>query len=81
MNEASTRRRPCTLCTRAWRAHGAVRRLRHADPLSCGVLAEHLHTRKFAGLFDVSHMGQALIEGGDHAAVAHFLERSARPTS
>ena len=39
-----------------------------------GVLAEHLHTRKAAGLFDVSHMGQALIEGGDHAAVASFLE-------
>ena len=39
-----------------------------------GVLAEHLHTRKFAGLFDVSHMGQALIEGADHAIVAAFLE-------
>jgi aminomethyltransferase len=39
-----------------------------------GVLAEHLHTRQAAGLFDVSHMGQALIEGGDHAAVAAFLE-------
>ena len=39
-----------------------------------GVLAEHLHTRKAAGLFDVSHMGQALIEGADHAAVAGFLE-------
>jgi aminomethyltransferase len=39
-----------------------------------GVLAEHLHTRKSAGLFDVSHMGQALIEGADHAAVAAFLE-------
>ncbi len=39
-----------------------------------GVLAEHLHTRQAAGLFDVSHMGQALIEGGDHAAVASFLE-------
>jgi aminomethyltransferase len=39
-----------------------------------GILAEHLHTRKFAGLFDVSHMGQALIEGADHAAVAGFLE-------
>ena len=23
-----------------------------------GVMAEHLHTRKAAGLFDVSHMGQ-----------------------
>jgi aminomethyltransferase len=39
-----------------------------------GVLAEHLHTRKAAGLFDVSHMGQALIEGANHAAVATFLE-------
>ncbi len=39
-----------------------------------GVLAEHLHTRKAAGLFDVSHMGQALIESADHAAVAGFLE-------
>jgi aminomethyltransferase len=39
-----------------------------------GVLAEHLHTRKAAGMFDVSHMGQALIEASDHAAVAGFLE-------
>ena len=39
-----------------------------------GVLAEHLHTRKAAGLFDVSHMGQALLEGEDHAHIAAFLE-------
>ncbi len=39
-----------------------------------GVLAEHLHTRKSAGLFDVSHMGQAVIEGPDHRTVAAFLE-------
>ena len=39
-----------------------------------GVLAEHLHTRKAAGLFDVSHMGQALLEGAEHGAVATFLE-------
>jgi aminomethyltransferase len=39
-----------------------------------GVLAEHLHTRKAAGLFDVSHMGQALIESADHVVVAGFLE-------
>ena len=39
-----------------------------------GVLAEHLHTRRAAGLFDVSHMGQALLEGADHAGVAAFLE-------
>jgi aminomethyltransferase len=38
------------------------------------VLAEHLHTRRRAGLFDVSHMGQALIEGANHTAVAAFLE-------
>jgi aminomethyltransferase len=28
-----------------------------------GIIAEHVHTRAAAGLFDVSHMGQALIEG------------------
>jgi aminomethyltransferase len=39
-----------------------------------GVLAEHLHTRKAAGLFDVSHMGQAVIEGANHATAAAFLE-------
>jgi aminomethyltransferase len=39
-----------------------------------GILAEHLHTRRFAGLFDVSHMGQARIEGVDHGTAAAFLE-------
>ncbi|PKP78155.1 MAG: glycine cleavage system protein T [Alphaproteobacteria bacterium HGW-Alphaproteobacteria-3] len=39
-----------------------------------GVLAEHLHTRAAAGLFDVSHMGQAWLEGPDHNAVAAALE-------
>ena len=39
-----------------------------------GVLAEHRHTREAAGLFDVSHMGQAVLEGLDHASVAGFLE-------
>ncbi len=28
-----------------------------------GIIQEHLHTRSRAGLFDVSHMGQALLEG------------------
>src|SRR5271156_2180526 len=28
-----------------------------------GVLKEHLHTRAQAGLFDVSHMGQAFLAG------------------
>src|ERR1700753_2041981 len=30
-----------------------------------GVLKEHLHTRAKAGLFDVSHMGQAVLAGAD----------------
>src|ERR1700722_10093600 len=33
-----------------------------------GVLKEHLHTREKAGLFDVSHMGQAFLSG-DTAAL------------
>ena len=28
-----------------------------------GILKEHLHTREKAGLFDVSHMGQAFLVG------------------
>ncbi|MFI5011725.1 MAG: glycine cleavage system aminomethyltransferase GcvT [Hyphomicrobiales bacterium] len=39
-----------------------------------GVLAEHLHTRSSAGLFDVSHMGQAFLMGGDHETAAKALE-------
>jgi aminomethyltransferase len=39
-----------------------------------GILKEHLHTREKAGLFDVSHMGQALLIGPDHAATAGALE-------
>ncbi len=47
-----------------------------------GVLKEHLHTREKAGLFDVSHMGQAFLKtteaepGGDgaHEAVAAAIE-------
>jgi aminomethyltransferase len=30
-----------------------------------GIIKEHLHTRVGAGLFDVSHMGQAFLDGGD----------------
>jgi aminomethyltransferase len=30
---------------------------------SSGIIAEHLHTRAKAGLFDVSHMGQAIVSG------------------
>jgi aminomethyltransferase len=39
-----------------------------------GVLAEHLWTREHAGLFDVSHMGQAALIGPDHATTARALE-------
>ncbi|MBV8848623.1 MAG: glycine cleavage system aminomethyltransferase GcvT [Methylobacteriaceae bacterium] len=37
-----------------------------------GIIAEHLHTREKAGLFDVSHMGQAVLSGPD---AARKLER------
>ena len=40
-----------------------------------GILAEHLQTRARAGLFDVSHMGQARLDGPDHATIARALER------
>lgn len=30
---------------------------------SAGIMAEHRHTREHAGLFDVSHMGQFVLEG------------------
>src|SRR5205823_1622560 len=33
-----------------------------------GILKEHLHTRAAAGLFDVSHMGQATLFGADPSA-------------
>ncbi len=39
-----------------------------------GILKEHLHTRAKAGLFDVSHMGQAMLEGPDHGTTAKALE-------
>src|SRR5947209_11792827 len=37
-----------------------------------GIIAEHLHTRDKAGLFDVSHMGQAVLSG---AGAARTLEK------
>lgn len=46
-----------------------------------GVKAEHLHVREKAGLFDVSHMGQAFLEGprlgeeGAHQDVANAIEQ------
>lgn len=40
-----------------------------------GIIAEHVHTRTAAGLFDVSHMGQAVISARDHQTAARALER------
>ncbi|HKS60709.1 MAG TPA: glycine cleavage system aminomethyltransferase GcvT [Xanthobacteraceae bacterium] len=39
-----------------------------------GIIAEHNHVRSAAGLFDVSHMGQAFLAGADHETVARALE-------
>ena len=42
---------------------------------SAGVMAEHLHTRRAAGLFDVSHMGQVILRPrGSYEATALALE-------
>jgi len=38
-----------------------------------GLMAEHLHTRQAAGLFDVSHMGQLKLIGPDAAAAFETL--------
>lgn len=39
-----------------------------------GIIAEHKQTREAAGLFDVSHMGQAFLIGPDHETTAAALE-------
>ncbi|WP_316859388.1 glycine cleavage system aminomethyltransferase GcvT [uncultured Cohaesibacter sp.] len=39
-----------------------------------GIMAEHVHCREAAALFDVSHMGQAMLEGPDHETTAKALE-------
>lgn len=39
-----------------------------------GILTEHVWTRENAGLFDVSHMGQAFLLGPDHETTARALE-------
>jgi aminomethyltransferase len=38
-----------------------------------GIIAEHLHCRTGAGLFDVSHMGQVTLTGADAAAALETL--------
>jgi aminomethyltransferase len=40
-----------------------------------GIIAEHNWTREHAGLFDVSHMGQAFVVGHSHDATARALEK------
>lgn len=40
-----------------------------------GIVAEHNHTRQAASLFDVSHMGQVVVTGPDHATTIAALER------
>ena len=40
---------------------------------SAGIIAEHQHTREHAGLFDVSHMGQFIVEGPGIAATLESL--------
>jgi aminomethyltransferase len=38
-----------------------------------GIIAEHLHTRSAASLFDVSHMGQVRLDGADAARALETL--------
>lgn len=43
-----------------------------------GIVAEHLETRRGAGLFDVSHMGRFLVRGGDaNRFLQHALTNNA----
>jgi len=46
-----------------------------------GVLGEHNHTRKAAGLFDVSHMGQARLVANDKGASASALFERLTPAA
>lgn len=39
-----------------------------------GIVAEHMHTRTLASLFDVSHMGQMTVTGPDFKATSSALE-------
>ena len=40
---------------------------------AAGIMAEHLHTRAKAGLFDVSHMGQVRLDGAGAAQALEML--------
>jgi len=61
---APLKRHHSMICTaravRAW-SGSPVTRCRLQYP--AGIIAEHLHTRAEAGLFDVSHMGQIRLRG------------------
>src|SRR5208282_5983480 len=41
---------------------------------AAGIVKEHIHVRAAAGLFDVSHMGQARLLGADFEAAAAAIE-------
>ena len=41
-----------------------------------GVMKEHSQTRERAGLFDVSHMGQAILRGPSYEAAALALVKN-----
>jgi len=38
-----------------------------------GILKEHLVTRRYGGLFDVSHMGRFHIKGNDKTAYLQYV--------
>ena len=48
----------------------------YAMPLhyQAGMKQEHLHTRKHCGMFDVSHMGQAIISSTTEASLTTLME-------
>ena len=70
-HETSAAARRFTPCIWSWAARWC-----RSPAMTCrcnirpGILKEHLHTREQAGLFDVSHMGQAFLGGDDPAARA-----------
>ena len=47
-----------------------------------GILAEHQAVRSACGVFDISHMGQLVVEGSDHVNAAEWLDRvlTSRPS-
>ena len=77
MTEASNREdaAPRPAC-RAWRAHGAVRRLRHADPISDGRARRAPAHAQVAPACSTSRIwARRCSRAGDHAAAARFSRR------